>query len=103
MLKTLCKTDTNGSLFEHSEPKTLQTIGKTCFLTIVKIIIRPVVEGPPVPVGFRTTGNHWKINTFAALSHVAIVSPLVRGLGLHSYLKTLKTIGKSKVLGYAGK
>ena len=83
--------------------KSHETHWGTNFLVIVAKETRPVVDGLPVQVGFRTMGNHWEFNIFVALSHVSSVSPLMRDLGLHSYLKTLKILGKGKVFGDAGK
>ena len=75
--------------------RTCKNHGNTSFWALGKKTIRPVVEGPPVQVGFRTMGNHWKINNSVGLSHVSIASPLERGLGSRGFLKTLKIIGKS--------
>ena len=80
-----------------------KTMQKPSFSDIGKKTIGSVVEGLPVQAAFRTMQNQWKINIFMALSHVSIVSPLMRDLGLHGYLKTLEILGKSKVLGDAGK
>ena len=67
------------------------------FIVVMKPLEEEVVRDP-VQVGRRTKETLRRINSFFAVAHAPIVSPLARDLVLHGFRKPWKTIGKTMFL-----